>query len=107
MVWSAGHCSPLFHATLALIYGTLRRKGFTLTAADAGREVFPEQLIRFRRWGGPSGHVESQYALAGTSTGSFQDRVFGIEGFARSGNPAEIYRAAGFDAAGLRKKLSG
>ena len=70
VVWSAGHCSPLFHATVALIYETLRRKGFTLTGEDAGRAVFPEQLARFRRWGGPSGHVESEYALADTSTGS-------------------------------------
>lgn len=70
VVWSAGHCSPLFHATVALIYETLRRKGFVLSGEDAGRVVFPEQLVRFRRWGGPSGHVESAYALADTSTGS-------------------------------------
>ncbi|MGA2196381.1 MAG: 1-deoxy-D-xylulose-5-phosphate synthase N-terminal domain-containing protein [Bryobacteraceae bacterium] len=70
VVWSAGHCSPLFHATLALIYETLRRKGFTLAGKDAGYAVFPEQLARFRRWGGPSGHVESEYAFADTSTGA-------------------------------------
>jgi transketolase len=70
VVWSAGHCSPLFHATVALIYETLRHKGFTLAGEDAGKAVFPEQLARFRRWGGPSGHVESEYALADTSTGS-------------------------------------
>ena len=55
VVWSAGHCSPLFHSTVALIYETLRRKGFTLAGKDAGNAVFPEQLARFRRWGGPSG----------------------------------------------------
>jgi transketolase len=70
VVWSAGHCSPLFHSTLALIYETLRRKGFTLTGKDAGYAVFPEHLARFRRWGGPSGHVESEYAFADTSTGA-------------------------------------
>ncbi len=70
VVWSAGHCSPLFHATLALIYETLRRKGFILAGRDAGYAVLPEQLARFRRWGGPSGHVESEYAFADTSTGS-------------------------------------
>ncbi len=32
-------------------------------------------------------------------------RVFGMDEFSRSGKPDEIYRAAGFDAAGLRKKL--
>jgi transketolase len=66
LVWSAGHCSPLFHATLALVYETLRRKGLTPPAGA----VLPEQLTRFRRWGGPSGHVESEYALADASTGS-------------------------------------
>jgi len=70
VVWSAGHCSPLFHATVALIYETLRRKGLTLTGEDAAKAVLPEQLVRFRRWGGPSGHVESEYAFADTSTGS-------------------------------------
>jgi transketolase len=70
VVWSAGHCSPLFHSTVALIYETLRRKGFTLAGKDAGYAVFPEHLARFRRWGGPSGHVESEYAFADTSTGS-------------------------------------
>src|SRR5664279_3244385 len=52
VVWSAGHCSPLAHATVALVYETMRRKGFTLSGADAGRSVLPEQLVRFRRWGG-------------------------------------------------------
>jgi transketolase len=52
VVWSAGHCSPLFHAVLALIYGN------------------EQELLRFRRWGGPSGHVESTYPLADTSTGA-------------------------------------
>ena len=70
VVWSAGHCSPLAHSTVALIYEALRRQGFTLSGADAGYAVFPEQLARFRRWGGPSGHVESEYSLADTSTGS-------------------------------------
>jgi transketolase len=67
IVWSAGHCSPLFHATVALIYESLRQKGFTLEGQAA---VYPEQLDRFRRWDGPSGHVESYEALADTSTGS-------------------------------------
>jgi transketolase len=52
VVWSAGHCSPLFHSVLALIYGN------------------EQELLRFRRWGGPSGHVESTYPLADTSTGA-------------------------------------
>ena len=70
VVWSAGHCSPLAHATVALVYESLRRRGVTLSGKDAAAVVYPEQLTRFRRWGGPSGHVESEYALADTSTGS-------------------------------------
>jgi len=34
-------------------------------------------------------------------------RVFGMDTFSRSGKPDEIYRAAGFDADGLRRKLLG
>jgi transketolase len=70
LVWSAGHCSPLFHAVVALIYEALRRKGIALGEEAQRAAVYPEQLIAFRRWGGPSGHVESHYLLADTSTGS-------------------------------------
>jgi len=70
VVWSAGHCSPLFHGLVSLVYETLRRTEFILRDPAAKAVVFPEQLAQFRRWGGPSGHVESQFALADTSTGS-------------------------------------
>jgi len=50
VVWSAGHCSPLFHALLALVYQTLRRNGDTLPPGDAHMAVYPEDLARFRRW---------------------------------------------------------
>jgi len=68
VIWSAGHCSPLFHSVVALVYEALRRKGIAV-APDA-EIVYPEDLVRFRRWGGPSGHVESYAPLADTSTGS-------------------------------------
>jgi transketolase len=70
LAWSAGHTTPLFHGVVSLIYECLRRKGVALPPAARSYTVFPEQLARFRRWGGPSGHVESEYALADTSTGS-------------------------------------
>jgi transketolase len=70
LVWSAGHTTPLFHSLVALVYETLRRNGVTLTGEDTRAATYPEQLARFRRWGGPSGHVESYSALADTSTGS-------------------------------------
>ena len=37
--------------------------------------------------------------------GDYAGRVHGMDEFSRSGKPDEIYRAAGFDAAGLRRRL--
>jgi transketolase len=82
VVWSAGHCSPLFHALVALVYQTLRRHGDSLAGDDAHMAVYPEDLARFRKWGGPSGHVESHYALADTSTGSSGHGISAGLGFA-------------------------
>jgi len=82
LVWSAGHCSPLFHAFVSLVYETLRQDGFTLDGAAAKCAVYPEQLAQFRRWGGPAGHVESEYALADTSTGSSGHGLSAALGFA-------------------------
>lgn len=69
VVWSAGHCTPLFFAILSLIYESLRRKGYSFDKDEIGA-VLPECLTRFRHCGGPTGHVESHYALADVSTGS-------------------------------------
>ncbi|HLJ48995.1 MAG TPA: 1-deoxy-D-xylulose-5-phosphate synthase N-terminal domain-containing protein [Bryobacteraceae bacterium] len=70
VVWSAGHCTPLFHALISLVYEVLRRKGMHLVRGAERAVVYPEQLAMFRTFDGPSGHVESHYALADTSTGS-------------------------------------
>jgi transketolase len=37
--------------------------------------------------------------------GDYQDRVFGMDRFFRSGKPGEVYHHAGFDCEGLRKKI--
>ncbi|HUI53715.1 MAG TPA: 1-deoxy-D-xylulose-5-phosphate synthase N-terminal domain-containing protein [Bryobacteraceae bacterium] len=99
VVWSAGHCSPLSHATVALVYESVRRRGVTLSGDDASTVVYPEQLTRFRRWGGPSGHVESEFALADTSTGSSGHGFSAGLGFAvlhRScGLPTRVFVIAG------------
>lgn len=82
IVWSAGHCSPLFHALGAVVYETLRRKAVSL-APDAGQwAIYPEQLAGFRTFGGPSGHVESNQAFADTSTGSSGHGISAGLGFA-------------------------
>jgi transketolase len=82
LVWSAGHCSPLFHATLALVSEALRRNNASPSGAAARAFVFPEELALFRRWDGPSGHVESHYALADTSTGASGHGFSAALGFA-------------------------
>ena len=99
LVWSAGHCTPLFHAVVSLVYEALRRKGMPLGSEAANAAVYPEQLARFRRLDGPSGHVESQYALADTSTGSSGHGLSAALGFAvlhRScGLPTKVFVIAG------------
>jgi len=99
IVWSAGHCTPLFHATVALVYDTLRAIGVPLPAEAGDAAVYPEDLARFRRFDGPSGHVESRYALADTSTGSSGHGFSAALGFAvlhRScGLPAKVFVIAG------------
>ncbi len=72
VVWSAGHCTPLFHSILALIYESLRRNGYPVSEENKEKigAVFPSCLARFRHCDGPSGHVESRYAFSDASTGS-------------------------------------
>jgi transketolase len=83
IVWSAGHCSPLSHALAVLIgevaRGEVARGDLTIDTLTPGTltpgdlppgHLTPGDLARFRRWGGPSGHVESTGLLADTSTGS-------------------------------------
>ena len=91
LVWSAGHVTPLLHGLLTVIYEALRRRGITVPAEAARHAVKPEQLARFRRWGGPSGHVESDYALADASTGSSG------HGFSSGLGFAVLHRSCGLD----------
>ncbi len=69
IVWGAGHCTPLFHSILSLIYESLKRKGekFDIEKLEA---FYPACLVKFRHCNGPSGHVESNYPLSDISTGS-------------------------------------
>lgn len=69
IVWSAGHCTPLFHSTLALIYESLIKQGVKVEKDKLGVSL-SSCLARFRHCDGPSGHVESHYALADASTGA-------------------------------------
>jgi len=52
IVWSAGHCTPLFHAVVALVYDTLRSNGVSLAAEAEDAAVYPEELAHFRRFDG-------------------------------------------------------
>jgi transketolase len=85
LVWSAGHCSPLFHALVSLVYECLRRRGVTI----ASRVTYPEDLARFRRLGGPGGHVESELPLADATTGASG------HGFSVAAGYAALHRSCG------------
>ena len=68
VIWSAGHCTPLLYSGQALLYEALRRTGRQFSEAVVNC-VLPEQLMRFRRIDGPSGHAESIYPFCDYSTG--------------------------------------
>ncbi|MGB8260666.1 MAG: hypothetical protein WCE75_09960, partial [Terracidiphilus sp.] len=91
VIWSAGHCSPLFHAIVALVYECQRRAGIAQDAEARGAVEYPEDLARFRRYGGPGGHVESYLALADASTGSSG------HGFSMGLGAAALLRSCGLD----------
>lgn len=69
VVWSAGHCTPLFHSVLSLIYESLKRSGKDFNV-DKLQAFYPQCLARFRHCDGPTGHVEANYPLSDASTGA-------------------------------------
>lgn len=81
VIWSAGHCTPALFSLNALLYESLRRIGRQFSTAVI-KTVFPEDLIRFRRIDGPTGHVESYYPLADTCTGPSGHGLSGAGGMA-------------------------
>jgi len=90
VVWSAGHCTPLFHSILSLIYELLKRKGekFDIKKLEA---FYPQCLVRFRHCDGPTGHVEANYPLSDISTGSSG------HGFSAALGLATLQKSNGFD----------
>ncbi|MGA2328466.1 MAG: 1-deoxy-D-xylulose-5-phosphate synthase N-terminal domain-containing protein [Bryobacteraceae bacterium] len=99
IVWSAGHCSPLFHALVSLVYECVRRRAPEQCTAPGATLTFPEHLARFRRLDGPSGHVESEYPLADVCTGSSGHGIpaaLGLAALHRScGLPTRVFTIAG------------
>jgi transketolase len=99
IVWSAGHCTPLFHALVLLIYESLRRHGLSVPAEIRDAVTYPEDLTAFRRYIGRSGHVESSVAFADVSTGSSGrglSAVVGLAALHRScGLPTNVFVIAG------------
>ncbi|MDP1629244.1 MAG: 1-deoxy-D-xylulose-5-phosphate synthase N-terminal domain-containing protein, partial [bacterium] len=111
IVWSAGHCTPLLHAVLALIYEVFRRQGRENKQEELGAVLpeclhrygpaeckvvesglaLPECLNRFRHSDGPTGHVEGFYALADASTGSSG------HGFSAALGLATLHKSCGLD----------
>lgn len=99
LVWSAGHCTPLFHAVVSLVYECLRRRGVNPPPGVREAVAYPEDLGSFRRYGGLSGHVESTAALADVSTGSSGhglSAALGLAALHRScGLPTKVFVIAG------------
>jgi len=111
VVWSAGHCSPLLHSVLALIYEVLRRKKSDFRQEELGMVLprclhrfgptqckvvesgldLPECLNRFRHCDGPTGHIEGHFALSDISTGSSG------HGFSMSLGLALLHKSNGLD----------
>lgn len=91
IVWSAGHCTPLFHSVLSLIYECLKRCGekFDIEKIEA---FYPQCLVRFRHCDGPTGHVEANYPLSDISTGSSG------HGFSAALGLATLQKSNGLDA---------
>jgi transketolase len=88
VIWSAGHCTPLLYGGQALYYEALRRTGRQFSEAVVNC-VLPEELLRFRRIDGPSGHAESIYPFCDYSTGPSG------HGFCAAGGMALSHRASG------------
>jgi len=98
IVWSAGHCTPLFHSVLSLIYESLKRKGekFDVEKLEG---FYPPCLARFRHCDGPTGHVEANYPLSDASTGSSGHGFSAALGLAvlqkSNGLPVNVFVMAG------------
>jgi len=91
VVWSAGHCTPLFHSVLSLIYECLNKSGkeFDIKKTEA---FYPQCLSKFRRCDGPTGHVEANYPLSDASTGASG------HGFSAALGLATLQKSNGLDA---------
>ncbi len=90
VVWSAGHCTPLLYAGQALYYEVLRRNGRQFSQAVV-KNVFFEDLARFRRIDGLSGHAESQTPYSDFSTGPSG------HGFSVGGGMALVHKSCGLN----------
>jgi len=88
VVWSAGHCTPLLYVGQALYYEALRREGRQFSQAVT-KNIFPEDLVRFRRIDGPGGHAESTVPYSDFSAGPSG------HGFCAAGGMAISHKSCG------------
>ncbi|MFH0818820.1 MAG: 1-deoxy-D-xylulose-5-phosphate synthase N-terminal domain-containing protein [Patescibacteria group bacterium] len=91
VVWSAGHCTPLLYGMQALMYETLSKKGIVFDKKKT-HAVMGQDLLRFRHFDGPQGHVESYSPLADLSTGASGHGISGAAGL------AALHSSCGLDA---------
>jgi transketolase len=90
VVWSAGHCSPGLYSGLSLIYESLKKVGQKFDVKELGA-IMAEDLLKFRRKGGPQGHIENNNPLSDVATGPSG------HGLSAAGSLAIVHKSSGLD----------
>jgi transketolase len=91
------HDVKIVAATSPQLYEELRRSDPAKAAAILSDEERQFVVALHNGWPG--------FLYPFVMPGDYRSRVFGMDRFSRSGKPDEIYRNAGFDCEGLRKKI--
>jgi len=91
------HNVKIVAVTSPQLYEELRRSAPAKAAAILSDEERQYVVALHNGWPG--------FLYPFVMPGDYQSRVFGMDRFSRSGKPDEIYRNAGFDCEGLRKKI--
>jgi transketolase len=91
------HNVKIVAVTSPQLYEELRRSAPAKAAAILSDEERQYVVALHNGWPG--------FLYPFVMPGDYRSRVFGMDRFSRSGKPDEIYRNAGFDCEGLRKKI--
>ena len=91
------HNVKIVAVTSPQLYEELRRSAPAKAAAILSDEERQYVVALHNGWPG--------FLYPFVMPGDYQSRVFGMDRFSRSGKPDKVYRNAGFDCEGLRKKI--